>query len=181
MGTEKLSVIKRLPKKLWHLGKLMVRLARVSHAYLRTTHSYKMKIAKLEQERDKKLEAIKIAQQQLIVNIFSFADGQKGEITKRGKSVTLATGQVGWREIAPSVEIESGSTEKTVAQWLATRYRKYLRFTPRLNKEQILQDHRDGKLRKIKGLRIRQGTEFFISLAPRGKQKPETITIDVAS
>lgn len=181
MTTEVPGAIKRLPKKLVYLGKLMARLARVSHAYLRAAHTYRMKIAKLEQERDKKLDEIKKGQQSLIVELLSCAEGRKDEIMERGKSITLATGQVGWRAIAPSVEIEEGHTEKSVAAWLAPRYKKYLRFTPRLNKTKILQDHGDGVLRNIKGIKIRQGVEFFISLSPRGKEKPETITIDVSS
>lgn len=180
MSTEKTSAIKRLPKKLWNLGKLMMRLARVSHAYIRTAHSYKMKIAALEQERDKKLDGIRESQQELVQSIFNFADERKDEIIKDGnKSVTHATGQIGWREMAPSVAFEEGHSEKTVIAYLQKHKLKYLRSIPKINKEKILQDFRDGLFKKIRGLKIKQGQEFFISLAPRGKQKPETITIEV--
>ncbi len=181
MNTELVGAVKRLPKKLWILGKRMAKLARVSNAYLRTAHSYRMKFAKLEQERDEKLNAIKLEQHAIIESIFSVATEQKQEIMKNGKSVTLSTGQVGWRAITPSVLVETGHTERSVIQWLKSHRQKYLRSTPKLNKEKILQDHRDGVLRKIPGLRITEGTEFFISLAPRGKDKPETIVINIPS
>lgn len=182
MSKEAVGAIKRLPKKLWHLGKMMIKLARVSHEYLRTEHRYKLKIANLQLERDERLDEIRVRRDEIITSVVSFANEQEEVILKSGnKSVTTAAGQIGWRAIAPSVEIEEGHTDKTVIAWLQKRKQRYLRFTPALNKELILQDFRDGLLGKIRGLKIKQGTEFFISLAPRGKQKPQTITFEVKS
>lgn len=155
----------------------MTKLARVVFSQMKTAHVYKMRIASLEQERDEKLGEMKLVQNELVSKIFAFAKERKDEIVRSGKSVTLATGQVGWREAKPAVEIAAGFTEKGIIAALMKRNKKYLRFTAKLNKEKMLQDFHDGTFRRTPGIEIRQGEEGFISLAPRGKEKPETITV----
>ena len=91
MNTEVTGAVKRLPKKLWHLGKLMIKLVRISHAQLRTKHSYRIKIARLEQERDQKLNAMEIRHKELVAEIFCFAEERKSEILEKGKSCLLYT------------------------------------------------------------------------------------------
>lgn len=168
----------RTPKALWEVSKLMARLAGNVFSEMRIKHSYKVKITKLEQERDAKAAEKKTARDEIVRNIFEFVSARK-ETLPGTKSVTVAMGQVGFRKMAPAVEIASGFTEKQVLAKLLKRGQKYLRFTPKLNKEKILQDFNDGAFRNIEGITVRQGDEFFISLAPRGKEKPETITVSV--
>jgi phage host-nuclease inhibitor protein Gam len=169
----------RTPKSLWEISKLMMRLARVAFAEIKTQHSYSIKLSKLEQERDQHLETLANKRNILVSEIFAFAKERKNQITKDGKSITIATGQVGWRLATPSVQIVEGSSEKTIVANLLKRKRRYLRFIPKLNKEEILQDVHDGTFKPIQGVHIRQGEEGFISLNPRGKMKPKIITVDM--
>lgn len=168
----------RTPKALWEVSKLMMKLASNVYADRHIAHSYKIRITKLEQERDAKLAEKKEARDELVGKIFSFVKSRKNEIIPGTKSVTLATGQVGFRQMKPAVEIASGYTVREVIAKFLKRHKKYLRFTPELNKQKLLQDYHDGKFRTLSGIKIRDGEEeFFISLAPRGKDKPETITV----
>jgi phage host-nuclease inhibitor protein Gam len=168
----------RAPKALWEVSKLLSRLAGNMFAEMRMKHSYKVKITKLEQERDAKAAEKKTARDVIVNQIFEFVSVRKESLSS-AKSVSFAMGQVGFRKMAPAVEIATGFTEKQVLAKLLKRGKKYLRFTPKLNKEKILQDWNDGAFRNVSGITIRQGEEFFISLAPRGKEKPETITVSV--
>lgn len=175
MTTKNQAKAARTPKALWEVSKLLARLAGNVFAEMKMKHSYKVKITKLEQERDAKAAAKKASRDEIVNQIFEFVNARKSALTET-KSVTLAMGQVGFRKMAPAVEITDGFTEKQVLAKLLKRGQKYLRFTPKLNKEKILQDFNDGAFRNVRGITIRQGDEFFVSLAPRGKEKPETIT-----
>jgi phage host-nuclease inhibitor protein Gam len=171
---------KRAPKALWEVSKLMLRLAQNVFSSMRIDHSYKVKIAKLEAEKKKKLAEKKIGYDAIVSEIVALMKARRPEVEKTGlKSVTLATGQVGWREAAPRVEIVEGYDEKSVAEMLARTDKKYVRTKPEINRERVLQDFHAGTLRRHRGITVRSGVEeLFISLSPRGKQKPKIITID---
>jgi phage host-nuclease inhibitor protein Gam len=167
----------RPPKALWEVSGLLRKLASNVFAELRIRHSYKVKISDLEKERDQKVGVYKFARQEIVGKIFEFVKERVGEFGTT-KSVIFATGEVGFRKAVPSVEIAPGYTEKGVVAKFLKRHRKYLRFTPKLNREKILQDYHDAKFKSIKGIQIAGGgEEFFISLAPRKKEKPEVITV----
>ena len=171
---------KRAPKALWQVSKLMLHLAQNVFSSMRIEHSYKVKIAKLEAEKKQKLAEKKEVYEGLVAEIVGLMKARRPEVEKTGtKSVTLATGQVGWREAAPRVEIVEGYKEKDVAKMLARVHKDYVRINPEINREKILQDFHAGTMRKHRGITVRSGVdEFFISLSPRGKQKPKVITID---
>lgn len=171
---------KRTPKALWEVSKLMLRLGQNIFSSMRIEHSYKVKIARLEAEKKKKLAEKKTAHDTLVADIVALMKARRPEVEKTGlKSVTLTTGQVGWREAAPRVEIVEGYDEKGVAETLARNDKKYVRIKAELNRERILADFHAGTLRRHRGITVRHGVEeFFISLSPRGKQKPKIITVD---
>jgi phage host-nuclease inhibitor protein Gam len=175
--TEVTHKTNRTPKALWTLSRLMLKLSQNAFASLRIEQSYRVKISKLEQEKKQRLHELEEGKDAIVRDIRAFMKGNRPEIERTAKSVTLATGQVGWREMKPSVEIIDGYTEKGVIESLMKRGRWALRFKPELNKQTILQNYFDatGKHRPIKGIAIKTGEEFFISIAPRGKEKPETI------
>lgn len=168
----------RTPKNLWEVSRLMLKLTQNIFASMKIEHSYKVKVARLEKERDEKLEERKKIRDSLVSDIHSLMNLKRGEIETSGvKSVTLATGQVGWRITPPSVKLAEGATEKGVVEKLLRRGKKYLRFKPEINKEQIIQEYHDGTWKDRFGLRVGQFQEFYISPAPRGKQKAKIITI----
>jgi phage host-nuclease inhibitor protein Gam len=171
---------KRTPKALWEVSKLMLKLTQNVFASMRIDHSYKVKIAKLEKEKKEKLAEQKARHDTLVGEIFSLMKFRRAEVESSGtKSVTLATGQVGWRDAAPRVEILEGYTEKSIVDRLLKRGKKYLRIKAELNREKILADFHAGTLQNHRGIKVRQGMEeLFISLSPRGKDKPKIITID---
>lgn len=169
---------KRTPKNLWDVSRLMLKLTQNIFASMRIEHSYKVKIARLEKEAKGKLAEKTKAKEELVSQIHSLMNMRRGEVEKGGlKSVTLATGQVGWRVTPPSVKFAEGVTEKGVIATLLRRGQKYLRFKPEVNKEKILQDYQDGTWKDRFGIKVGQFEEFYISPAPRGKQKPKVITI----
>ena len=163
----------RMPKVFWGIGKLMLKLASSAFNELRVAHSYKIKIANLEKERDEKLTEIQSRRTHLIDQIYSLAREIRGNLVET-ESITLATGQVGWRAKAAAVKIADGFTEEGIVAKLLRRS-KFLRIRRDLNREALLEAHHRGE-RLPKGVTIQDGDEFFISLAPRGKQKPKVIT-----
>lgn len=163
-------------KASWGVGKLLAKLAINAFSQLRTKRSYAKKIEKLEAERDGKL-AIKLEEQEkLISEMLVFLGGREGGFATGLKSISYAIGQVGFRQMKPSVEIAEGFTKQGVIEKFLRRNRAYLRFKPDLNKQKILQDYQDGKWKNLAGIEIKEGNEFFVSLSPRGKDKPEIIS-----
>lgn len=179
MAHQSESKTTRTPKALWEVSKLMLKLTQNVFASMRIDHSYKVKIAKLEKEKKEKLHEMKDRHDTLVSEIFSLMKFRRLEVERAGcKSVTLATGQVGWREAAPKVEIVDGYTEKSVIDRLMKRGRKYLRIKAELNREKVLADFHAGILENHRGIKVKSGEEeFFVSLSPRGKDKPKVITI----
>lgn len=169
---------KRTPKQLWEVSRLMLKLTQNIFASMRIEHSHKVKVARMEKEMKEKLGERNRAKEELISQIHSLMNMKRGEVEKSGaKSVTLATGQVGWRMTPPSVKFAEGMTEKSVIAKLLKRGKKYLRFKPEINKEKIIQDYNDGSWKDQSGIKVGQFEEFYISPAPRGKEKPKIITI----
>ena len=163
-------------KAAWGVGKLLSRLASNAFSQLRIKRSYQKKIEKLETERNNKL-ALKLEEQEkLDSEMLVFLGGREGGFATGLKSISYAIGQVGFRQMKPSVEIAEGFTKQGVIGKFLKRHRAYLRFKPDLNKQKILQDYQDGKWKSLTGIEIKQGNEFFVSLAPRGKDKPEIIS-----
>jgi phage host-nuclease inhibitor protein Gam len=172
------SKTKRAPKALWEVSKLMLALARNVFTGKRIEHSYNVRVAKLEKEKEEKLHELGARRETLVREIHSLMKANRPAVEKVAKSVTLATGQVGWREMKPSVEIVEGYEKKDIIAALQKRGKWALRFKPELNKQAILQNSRDGKHRPINGITVKTGEEFFISIAPRGNDKePEVITL----
>jgi phage host-nuclease inhibitor protein Gam len=170
----------RTPKALWEVSKLMLSLTKSVFASLRVEHSYKVKIGKLEKEKKEKLASFEARHKEFVGKIYDLMKIRRPEVEKSGtKSVTLATGQTGWRMAAPKVEIMDGYDEKEICDRLLRQDRKYLRITTELNRRRILADFQENTLRKHRGIRVKHGQEeFFISLTPRGKERAKVITID---
>lgn len=180
MANKTLEQIVHHSKTAWGVSKLLTRLANNAFSQLRIKRSYEKKIAKLEQERDREL-ATKIEKQESIVNEMMLAlGGPENTLVKGLRSVTYAVGQVGFRQMKPTVQIAEGFTKQDVVNRFLKRRRAYLRFKPEINKQKILQDYQDGKWKTLAGITVTQGDEFFISLAPRGDEKPEIISVPLA-
>lgn len=179
MATKTLEQIAQHSKTAWGVSKLLTRLANNVFSQMRIKRSYEKKITALEQERDTEL-AIKIEKEQSIVNEMMLAlGGPEGAFVKGLRSVTYAVGQVGFRQMKPSVEIAEGFTKQDVVSRFLKRRRAYLRIKHEINKQKILQDYQDGKWKTLTGITITQGDEFFVSLAPRGDDKPEVISVPI--
>jgi phage host-nuclease inhibitor protein Gam len=180
MAKKTLEQIAEHSKIAWGVGRLMSKLATNAFSQVRTKRSYAKRIKALEDERNAKL-ALKTEEQKKIVgDMMTILENNKGGFVTGLKSIGYAVGKVGFREMKPSVEIAEGFTEEGVVKKFLRRHRAYLRFKPALNREKILQDHHDGKWKTLSGITIRKGAEFFVSLSPRGKDKPEVITVPVS-
>jgi phage host-nuclease inhibitor protein Gam len=177
MAKKTLEQIAEHSKAAWGVGKLLGKLATNAFSQLRTKRSYAKKIKKLEDERDAKLATKVEEQEKLVAEMMAFLAGREGGFVTGLKSISYAIGQVGFRQMKPSVEIADGFTKQTLIEKLTRRHKSWLRFKPEINKQAILSDFQDGKFKKVKGIEIRQGNEFFISLSPRGKDKPEIISV----
>ncbi|MDB5259977.1 MAG: Bacteriophage Mu Gam like protein [Candidatus Nomurabacteria bacterium] len=177
------TVVKRVrpPKALWEVAGLLKQLASNIFAHMRIENSYKQKITDLQKERDEKLAAKKKVRDEIVGKIFDFVRVRREEFGDK-KSVVFAAGEVGFRKVKAEVEIAEGFTEKGMIAKFLKRKKKYLRFTPSLNRQVILQDYQDGKFKSIKGISIRGSKgeeEFFISPSPRNSQVPKVITMPV--
>lgn len=158
------------------IGKLLVRLASVVFSRMRIEHSYNKQISILEKKKIKRILEKKEEEEKLVSQIFTFLLHNESAFVRGLMSVTYAVGDVGFRKIKPAVETKEGYTEKQIIEQLLKRKKRYLRFTPTINKQAILQDARDGKRIGVLGVRIRDGSEMFISLKARGELDPKTIT-----
>ncbi|MEZ0208665.1 MAG: host-nuclease inhibitor Gam family protein [Candidatus Paceibacterota bacterium] len=177
MATKTLAQIAEHSKAAWGVGKLLGKLATNAFSQLRTKRSYAKKIKILEDERDAKLAKKMEEQEKLVTDMMAFLAGREGGFVTGLKSISYAVGSVGFRQMKPSVEITDGFTMPALIAKLARRRKRWLRFKPELNKQAILSDFHDGTFKKVKGIEIKQGNEFFVSLAPRGKDRPEIISV----
>lgn len=176
MTAKTINQIVEHSKAAWGVSKLLSRLAGKVFSQLRTQRSYARQIKALQDERDTKLAKNKEEQEKLVEEMIVVLGGHKSAFARGLKSVNYAVGQVGFRQMKPAVELADGFTEQQLIEKLKHKKRSWLRETVALNKQKILQDYQDGKFKKVVGIQIRQGEEFFVSLAPRGKDKPAIIT-----
>jgi len=69
------------------------------------------------------------------------------ELFKRGQTLELNHGAISFRKSNPSVKTTGKHSEEgALQQCRDTGYQRLIASTPRLNKEKILRDHREGKL-----------------------------------
>jgi phage host-nuclease inhibitor protein Gam len=180
MAKKTLDQIVEHSKAAWGVGHLLSKLAANAFSQLRTKRLYAKKIEQLETERDTRLAKKIEEQEKLVEEMMIVLGGRESGFITGLKSIQYAIGQVGFRQMKPSVEIADGFTKQSLIEKLKRRHKKWLRFKPEINKQQILQDYQDGKFKKVKGIEIKQGNEFFVSLAPRGKDKPEVISVPIS-
>lgn len=180
MATKSMSVVAERARVALGIGKLLGKLATNVFSQLRIKRSYAKQIKALQDERDAKLGPKVEEQEKLVGELLGYLTVHQGAFIKGLKSVTYAVGQVGFRKMKASVELADGYTKQQLIKKLKGRRRSWLRETFEINKQKILQDYQDGKFKKVEGIAIREGDEFFISLAPRGEDKPEVITVPLS-
>ncbi len=180
MATKEMSVAAERARAALGIGKILGRLAGNVFSQLRIKRSYAKQIKALQEERDAKLAPKVEAQEKLTHELLAYLHQHQGAFVKGLKSVTYAVGQVGFRKMKASVELADGYTKQQMIDKLKRRRRSWLRETFEINKQKILQDYQDGKFKHVEGISIREGDEFFVSLAPRGKDKPEVITVPLS-
>jgi hypothetical protein len=174
-----LAQIAEHSKVAWGISKMLARVAIHAYAAKRIENSYNKRITKLEEERDKKIAAERERQSARAQELLEHLQNNKNVFVKGLKSITYAIGKVGFRKMSPAVEIAPGFTEKEVVDRFKRRHRKLLAVTYKLDKKRIQKALAGGEFKSLTGIRIREGEEFFISLAPRGKNNPDPITIPV--
>jgi hypothetical protein len=180
MAKKTLEQIVAHSKAAWGVGELLSRIASNQFAEMRIERSYNNKIKKLQAERDaivlrKQEKRMELAQQMLTMLM-----DRRGAFVEGLKSIAYAIGKVGFRNMKPAVEIEEGLTEKDVVSAFLRRHRKYLNVKYTLNKKKLAKDFENGEFKSLRGICIRQGEEFFISVNPRKDgETPEVISIPV--
>ena len=179
MATTNLNKVVNHAKAAWGVSTLLAKLAAKAFSHLRIKQSYGKRIKALEDERDAKLAKNLEVQEKLVEEMMVSLGGPNGGLARGLKSVTYTIGQVGFRQMKPSVELADGFTKQDLVAKFERRHHSWLRFKPEINKQAILADFHDGKFKKVEGFSIKQGEEFFVSLAPRGKEKPEIITVEL--
>ncbi len=164
-------------KAAWGVGELLVRIANNQFAELRIARTYNGKITELEKERNALISKKRERRDELVNEMLTMLTEKRGAFVTGLKSIVYAVGQVGFRKMRPAVEIEEGYTEKGVVAKFLKRHKKYLVPEYKLDRKKLTKDYQDGKFKKIEGVEIREGEEFFISLAPRGEDTPKPIRV----
>jgi phage host-nuclease inhibitor protein Gam len=172
MAKKTLEEIATHSKAAWGVGKFMAQLANNAFAQMRIENDYAKKISALQKEKNQKLAEKQGKQEEIVQKMIEMLSKYDNLFVKGLKSIAYATGRVGFRKMKPSVEIADGFTEQALLAKLSRWKKRYLRLKPELNRQAILQDFQDGKFRKIAGIEIKQGEEFFVTFAARGDEKP---------
>ena len=94
--------------------------------------------------------------------LFLFAQANRKELTQEGrtKTVNLQSGSLLWRMTPPKVSIQN--VEEVLTELVRLRLRGFIRRTPSVNKEAMLQ--KPDVAKTVKGVTIDQHEEFVIKL-----------------
>ncbi len=89
--------------------------------------------------------------------LYTFAQGKKGELTAKLRSVKTEQGTFGWRFTPPYVELDEGEDDASVVAYLrAHNMTKYVRVKYELDREALLSDRPD-----VPGVSYLSREEFF--------------------
>lgn len=164
-------------KAAWGVGELLVHIANNQFAELRIQRNYDSKITKLQKERNELTAKKREKREKMVNDMLIMLTEKRGAFVTGLKSIVYAAGQVGFRKMKPAVEIEEGYTEKEVVELFKRRHRKLLAVEYTLDRKRIQKAFAENEYKSLSGVYIREGEEFFISLAPRGENRPKPITI----
>lgn len=100
--------------------------------------------------------------EQYAEGLFHFAQANREELTQEGKTktVNLPSGSLLWRMTPPKVSIQN--VEQVLEELVRLRLRGFIRRTPSINKEAMLQ--KPDVAKTVKGVTIDQHEEFVIKL-----------------
>ncbi len=115
-------------------------------------------IARLRDATNQELAPLSDRLERELRAIETFADANRSSILPEGvKSLSLASGKIGWRLTPPKVTFARNAAEKALEYLKRHRMKRFLRFSVEIDKEALLK-HRPA----IDGVRYKQVDEFFV-------------------
>lgn len=132
----------------------------------------KAKVAKLNAEAKKEVEALTKDRNAFFTALFAFAQPRKVELTKNLRSIKTDAGTFGWRWTTPYVELKEGkSDEQIIAHLKRNNLNKYVRVIEELDREAMLRDRP-----VVTGVAYMQRDEFFAKpTLKKGEGKAEEL------
>ena len=129
-------------------GSLSTKEAAMGAELTRIKQAYALELAPIAEEMEREFTAIQ-----------TYADANRVHLlVGEAKSLSLATGRIGWRLTPWKVTFQKGGELKAIADLKLRRLKKFLRITVEVDKEALLGANRPI----VDGLRYSQSDDFFI-------------------
>lgn len=128
-------------------GSLSTKEAAMSAELTRIKQAYALELGPIAEQMEHEFAAIA-----------TYADANRMNLlVGEAKSLSLATGRIGWRLTPWKVTFQKGGELKAIADLKLRRLKKFLRFTVEVDKEALLKDRP-----AVDGVKYKQSDDFFV-------------------